>query len=149
MVNVTKGQLKGLIRDALGVEYNPEDNHYIAPHIKEWGKTKKQGFFGMKTRYYIEDGADCDNRSLELRFMFKKRFFNKYIKKHGSKHGSTHYPDVFVEEIKVRFPNEPIPHWFVICLASTEEGEPRLIYRELTKSNIIIPRTYWDLIKIK
>ena len=149
MNQVTKKELKALIWRELNVQYNPEDNYYIAPNEREFSKTKKQGFFGMKERYYIEDGNDCDNRSLTLRYMLKQRFYNRYIKKHASKHGASNFPDVFVEEIKVQYSRDDVPHWFVICLASTNKGRTKLIYRELTKNNIVEPSKYWRLIKIK
>jgi hypothetical protein len=148
-VKVTKAQLITLIGSELGVVYLPEDNYYIAPLEREFGKTLKQSIFGMKERYYQEEGNDCDNRSLELRWMLKKRFYNRYIKKYASLNGTSHHPDVFVEEIKVRFAGQPTPHWLVVCLASDEAGNVKLIYRELTKNNIVEPSKYWRLIKIK
>jgi len=147
-LQVKKDEVEALIKKELGIKYCAEDRVYDAPPVSAFGKTRTQNILGMKELFYVQEGFDCDNFAMVLRHDLKMRYWKKNIKKYGSRNGASHKPDVFVEEIKVKYPDSKTPHWFVVCLANVN-NTPALIYRERTSSNIVTPQSGWKLVKLR
>jgi len=146
---ISKKEVEKLIQDQIGQDYCAEDKDYQLLPEKFFGKTRLQKIAGMVGWYYVAEGFDCDNFADKLRQQFKDRYWKKYVRSSGSNNSIGSYPDIFIECIKVQYPNARMPHWFLIAICDDGKGGPKIIFRERTSDDIVTPQEGYDIIRIK
>lgn len=148
MLVLNKQAVEALIKQTLGIDYCAEDKEYNALPERWFDGSWFEEYVGRERLYYVEDGFDCDNWADKLRMEYKDRYLKQYVKKHSSPYGTTQYPDIFVECIKVSYLGVQTPHWFV-CAVADVKGKATLIYRERTETDVDVPRSGWQVERLK
>ena len=146
---VSKKDVEELLDHKLGQSYCAEDKNYQLLPESFFDKTRMQKILGMVGWYYIAEGFDCDNFADKFRQQLKDRYWKKYVRSSGSNNGLGSYPDIFVECVKVQYPGARLPHWFLIAICDDGNGQPKIIFRERTPSDIVTPQEGYDVIRIK
>jgi len=149
MKTINKKEVEDLIKYATGQDYCAEDKSYRLLPEEFFNETRLQRILGLAEWFYVSEGFDCDNFADKLRQQVKDRYWKKYVRGAGSKNGVNSVPDVFIECVKVMYPGARLPHWFVCAVCDDGNGNPKLIYRERTTTNIVEPKQGYSFIRIK
>lgn len=146
---VSKKKVEELILKEVGQTYCAEDKYYRLLPESFFTMSLLQKILGLPEWVYVTEGFDCDNFADNFRYQLKRKYWKKHVREIKQDHGSESYPDVFVECVKIKYPDADAPHWIVGIICDDGNGNPKLIFRERTRELIITPKEGYDIMRIK